>query len=352
MNFDEKLLQIKDKYKELEKQLMGTFDDPKEMAKVSKEYSDLKEVVVLIDDYLKTEDNMKQAEEMMKDSSLKEMAEMEYYECKDKLPEIEKQIKIALLPKDEADDKNAILEIRAGTGGDEAAIFAGDLFNMYKCYAELKGWNLEVISYHENEAGGFKEIISNITGRGVFGRLKFESGAHRVQRVPETESQGRVHTSAATVAVMPEAEEVDIEILDKDLRIDTYRASGAGGQHVNKTDSAIRITHIPTNTVVQCQDERSQFKNKERAMKMLRSKLYEAQREKIESERAGLRKSQVGTGDRSDKIRTYNYPQNRVTDHRVNLTLYKLDYVMRGEALDEVIDKLITEDQIQRLSEL
>ncbi|MBR4315778.1 MAG: PCRF domain-containing protein, partial [Alphaproteobacteria bacterium] len=218
--------------------------------------------------------------------------------------------------------------------------------------AELKGWKLEVISYHENEAGGFKEIISNITGKGVFGRLKFESGAHRVQRVPETESQGRVHTSAATVAVMPEAEEIDIEILDKDLRIDTYRASGAGGQHVNKTDSAIRITHIPTNTVVQCQDERSQFKNKERAMKMLRSKLYEAQREKIDSERAGLRKSQVGSGDRSDKIRTYNYPQNRVTDHRVNLTLYKLDYVMRGEALDEVIDKLITEDQIQRLSEL
>ena len=352
MNFDEKLLQIKDKYKELEQQLMGTFDDPKDMAKVSKEYSDLKEVVVLIDDYLKTEDNMKQAEEMMKDSSLKEMAETEFYECKEKLPEIEKQIKIALLPKDEADDKNAILEIRAGTGGDEAAIFAGDLFNMYKCYAELKGWNLEVISYHENEAGGFKEIISNISGRGVFGRLKFESGAHRVQRVPETESQGRVHTSAATVAVMPEAEEVDIEILDKDLRIDTYRASGAGGQHVNKTDSAIRITHIPTNTVVQCQDERSQFKNKERAMKMLRSKLYEAQREKIDSERAGLRKSQVGTGDRSDKIRTYNYPQNRVTDHRVNLTLYKLDYVMRGEALDEIIDKLITEDQLQRLSEL
>ena len=352
MNFDEKLLQIKDKYKELEQQLMGTFDDPKDMAKLSKEYSDLKEVVALIDDYLKTEDNMNQAEEMMKDDSLKEMAEVEYYECKEKLPEIEKQIKIALLPKDEADDKNAILEIRAGTGGDEAAIFAGDLFNMYKCYAELKGWNLEVISYHENEAGGFKEIISNITGRGVFGRLKFESGAHRVQRVPETESQGRVHTSAATVAVMPEAEEIDIEILDKDLRIDTYRASGAGGQHVNKTDSAIRITHIPTNTVVQCQDERSQFKNKERAMKMLRSKLYEAQREKIDSERAGLRKSQVGTGDRSDKIRTYNYPQNRVTDHRVNLTLYKLDYVMRGEALDEVIDKLITEDQIQRLSEL
>ena len=352
MIFEEKLLQLKDKYKELEQQLMGTFDDAKEMAKLSKEYSDLKEVVVLIDDYLKTKDNMLQAEEMMKDSSLKEIAETEYYDCKEKLPDIEQKIKIALLPKDEADDKNAILEIRAGTGGDEAAIFAGDLFNMYKYYTELKGWKLEVISYHENEAGGFKEIISNITGHGVFGRLKFESGAHRVQRIPETESQGRVHTSAATVAVMPEAEEVDIEILDKDLRIDTYRASGAGGQHVNKTDSAIRITHIPTNTVVQCQDERSQFKNKERAMKMLRSKLYEAQREKLDTERAGLRKSQVGSGDRSDKIRTYNYPQNRVTDHRVNLTLYKLDYVMKGEALDEIIDKLITEDQIQKLSEV
>ncbi len=352
MIFEEKLLQLKDKYKELEQQLMGTFDDAKEMAKLSKEYSDLKEVVVLIDDYLKTKDNMLQAEEMMKDSSLKEIAETEYYDCKEKLPDIEQKIKIALLPKDEADNKNAILEIRAGTGGDEAAIFAGDLFNMYKYYTELKGWKLEVISYHENEAGGFKEIISNITGHGVFGRLKFESGAHRVQRIPETESQGRVHTSAATVAVMPEAEEVDIEILDKDLRIDTYRASGAGGQHVNKTDSAIRITHIPTNTVVQCQDERSQFKNKERAMKMLRSKLYEAQREKLDTERAGLRKSQVGSGDRSDKIRTYNYPQNRVTDHRVNLTLYKLDYVMKGEALDEIIDKLITEDQIQKLSEV
>ena len=352
MNFEEKLLQLKDKYKELENQLMGTFDDPKEMAKVSKEYSDLKPVIELADLYLKTQDDMSQAEEMMKDASLKEMAEVEYYECKDKLVDIEQQIKIALIPKDEADSKNAILEIRAGTGGDEAAIFAGDLFNMYKCYAELKGWKLEVISYHENEAGGFKEIISNISGNGVFGRLKFESGAHRVQRVPETESQGRVHTSAATVAVMPEAEDIDIEILDKDLRIDTYRASGAGGQHVNKTDSAIRITHIPTGTVVQCQDERSQFKNKDRAMKMLRSRLYEAQRQKQESERAGLRKSQVGSGDRSDKIRTYNYPQNRVTDHRVNLTLYKLDYIMRGEALDEVIDKLITEDQIQKLADM
>ena len=350
MNFEDKLKQLKSKFVSLEKQLMGNFSDNSEFVKISKEYSDLKEVVVLIDNYLKILDNMKQAEEMMQDASLKEIAETEYYDCKSKLPDLEQQIKISLLPKDEADDKNVILEIRAGTGGDEAAIFAGDLFQMYKYYAELKKWQFEIMDYHESEAGGFKEIIVNVVGKGAFGRLKFESGAHRVQRVPETESQGRVHTSAATVAVMPEAEDIDIEILDKDLRIDTYRASGAGGQHVNKTDSAIRITHIPTNTVVQCQDERSQFKNKERAMKMLRSKLYEVQRQKNDAERAGLRKSQVGTGDRSDKIRTYNYPQNRLTDHRINLTLYKLDYVMKGEALDEVIDKLITEEQIEKLA--
>ncbi|MDR2098917.1 MAG: peptide chain release factor 1 [Rickettsiales bacterium] len=352
MNFEEKLLQIKEKYFELEKSLMGTFSDPREMAKISKEYSNLKPVVALVDDYLKSMDNMGQAGEMMKDPSMKELAEAEYYEMKERLSEIGNKIKIALLPKDEADERAAILEIRAGTGGDEAAIFAGDLFDMYKAYAERKGWKMEVIDYHENEAGGFKEIISSVAGPGAFGRLKFESGAHRVQRVPETESQGRVHTSAATVAVMPEAEDVDVEINPSDLRIDTYRASGAGGQHVNKTDSAIRITHIPTNTVVQCQDERSQLKNKDRAMKMLRARLYDAKRRKLDEERAGMRKSQVGTGDRSDKIRTYNYPQNRVTDHRVNLTLYKLDYVMLGEALDEIIDKLVTEDQLRKLSEV
>ena len=350
MDFDDKLKQLQDKYNLLEDKISKGFSDNKEFVKISKEYSDLKEVILLINDYFKAKDNLVQAEEMMKDDDLKDIAETEYYELKEKIKELEYNIKLALLPKDEADDKNAILEIRAGTGGDEAAIFAGDLFNMYKYYAELKKWNFEVISYHDNEAGGFKEVIINISGKGVFGRLKFESGAHRVQRVPETESQGRVHTSAATVAVMPEAEEVDVVILDKDLRIDTYRASGAGGQHVNKTDSAIRITHIPTNTVVQCQDERSQFKNKERAMKMLRSKIYENQRQQKDNERASLRKSQVGTGDRSDKIRTYNYPQNRLTDHRINLTLYKLDYVMKGEALDEVIDKLVTDEQIQKLA--
>ena len=352
MDFKEKLLQLKDKYFDLESKLTNIIEDRNLFIKISKEYSDLKPIIVLIDEYLKFIDNMEQAEEMLKDSSLKELAEEEYFHCKEQLPIMEQQIKLALLPKDIADSKNAILEIRAGTGGDEAAIFAGDLFNMYKSYAELKNWNFEVMDYHENEAGGFKEIITNISGSGAFGRLKFESGVHRVQRVPETESQGRVHTSAATVAVMPEAEEIDIEILDKDLRIDTYRASGAGGQHVNKTDSAIRITHIPTNTVVQCQDERSQFKNKDRAMKMLRSKLYEMQRLKTDKERADLRKSQVGTGDRSDKIRTYNFPQNRLTDHRINLTLYKLDYIMRGEALDEVIDKLITDDQLKQLSDI
>ena len=350
MDFDDKLKQLQNKYSFLEKEIAKGFSDNKEFVKISKEYSDLKDVIVLINNYFKTKNDIAQAKEMMSDNDLKDVAEAEYYELKEKIEKLEYSIKIALLPKDEADDKNAILEIRAGTGGDEAAIFAGDLFNMYKCYAELKNWTFEVISYHDNEAGGFKEVIINISGNGVFGRLKFESGAHRVQRVPETESQGRVHTSAATVAVMPEAEDVDVIILDKDLRIDTYRASGAGGQHVNKTDSAIRITHIPTNTVVQCQDERSQFKNKERAMKMLRSKIYEHQRQEKDNERANLRKSQVGSGDRSDKIRTYNYPQNRLTDHRVNLTLYKLDYVMKGEALDEVIDKLITEEQIQKLA--
>ncbi len=255
------------------------------------------------------------------------------------------------MKKDESDEKNAIIEIRAGTGGDEAALFAADLFRMYQRYAEQHNWKFEPIEINETGIGGYKEASANITGKGVFARLKFESGVHRVQRVPETESQGRVHTSAATVAVLPEAEEVDIQIDAKDLRIDTYRAQGAGGQHVNKTDSAIRITHLPTNIVVQCQDGKSQHKNRAQAMKMLRSKLYEAEREEKDSARAADRKNQVGSGDRSERIRTYNYPQGRITDHRINLTLYKLDKVMEGD-LDDVIDALLTEDQVARLAEI
>jgi peptide chain release factor 1 len=350
MNLPDKLKQLMDKHAALEARFAEPGLDHKEIAALSKEHSDMKPVIELAGAYFKTLDDMAQAEEILKDPAMRELAEAEFYECKARLPIIEQDIKLALLPKDEADDKAAILEIRAGTGGDEAALFALDLFNMYKAYAALNKWGFELIDMHENEAGGFKEAIINISGRGVFGRLKFESGAHRVQRVPETESQGRVHTSAATVAVMPEAEEIDVDINPSDLRIDTYRASGAGGQHVNKTDSAIRITHVPSGVVVQCQDERSQFKNKDKAMKMLRSKLYEAKRVAQDSARASARKEMVGTGDRSDKIRTYNYPQNRVTDHRIGLTLYKLDYVMIGEALDEIIDALALDDQMKKLA--
>ena len=258
----------------------------------------------------------------------------------------------ALLPKDAADEKNAILEIRAGTGGDEAALFAGNLFAMYQKYAQLQGWKFEVMEVSENEIGGYKEAIAEITGRGVFARMKFESGVHRVQRVPETESQGRIHTSAATVAVLPEAEDVDIKIEDSDLRIDVYRSSGAGGQHVNTTDSAVRITHLPTGTVVTQQDEKSQHKNRAKAMKILRARLYDAERQRMDSERAASRKGQVGSGDRSERIRTYNFPQGRVTDHRVNVTLYKIDKVMTGEALDEILDALISEDEAERLATL
>ena len=268
------------------------------------------------------------------------------------MPELEHKIKILLIPKDEADEKNAILEIRAGTGGDEAALFAADLYRMYEHYAAIKGWKFEAEEINDTGIGGFKEAIARITGKDVFSRLKFESGVHRVQRVPETEASGRIHTSAATVAVLPEAEEVDVKIDEKDLRIDTYRSSGAGGQHVNKTDSAIRITHIPTGLVAECQEERSQFKNKDKAMSRLRSMLYDMERRAKDEARAANRKSQVGSGDRSERIRTYNFPQGRVTDHRINLTLYKIDQVMNGVALDEIIEALITEDQLNRLAEI
>ena len=285
------------------------------------------------------------------DGEMKALAEEELHGLKQKLPELEQQVKVALLPKDEADERNAILEVRAGTGGEEAALFAAALFRMYTRYAEGHGWRVEILSISETGLGGYKEASMEITGRNVFARLKFESGVHRVQRVPETEASGRIHTSAATVAVLPEAEEVDIHIDEKELRIDVFRASGPGGQSVNTTDSAVRITHLPTGLVVQQQDEKSQHKNKAKALKVLRARLYEMERARRDAERAATRKSQVGSGDRSERIRTYNFPQGRVTDHRINLTLYKIDKVVSGEALDEIIDALTAEDQAARLAE-
>ena len=270
-------------------------------------------------------------------------------ELDERIEHLSEKVRLLLLPKDAADEKSAILEIRAGTGGDEAALFAGDLFRMYQRYADLHGWRVEVLSESEGEAGGYKEIIANVTGKGVFARLKFESGVHRVQRVPATEASGRIHTSAATVAVLPEAEDVDIDIRPEDIRIDTMRASGAGGQHANTTDSAVRITHLPTGIVVTA-SSRSQHQNRAQAMQVLRARLYELEREKVAGERAAARKVQVGSGDRSERIRTYNFPQGRVTDHRINLTLYKLEQVLSGEALDEMIEALITEHQAELLA--
>jgi peptide chain release factor 1 len=293
-------------------------------------------------------------EAMLADSALdpdmRALAEAEIGEARERLERAEKALQLALLPKDEADEKGVILEVRAGTGGDEAALFAGDLFRAYQKYAALKGWRVELVSESPGALGGFKEIVAEIQGRGVYGRLKFESGVHRVQRVPETETQGRIHTSAATVAVLPQAEDVDITIDDKDLNIETMRSGGAGGQHVNKTESAIRITHIPSGIVVMMQEERSQHRNKAKAMSLLRSRLYDAERQRLDQERSADRKSQVGSGDRSERIRTYNFPQGRVTDHRINLTLYKLDRVMEGE-FDEIIDGLLTDHQQKLLAQ-
>ena len=281
---------------------------------------------------------------------MRALAEQEFLACKERMPELEHRLKVLLLPKDEDDDRGVILEVRAGTGGDEAALFAANLVRMYQRYAELKRWKFELLQVSETDLGGFKEAVASIAGRGAFARLKFESGVHRVQRVPETESSGRIHTSAATVAVLPEAEEVDIQVEGKDLRIDIFRASGPGGQSVNTTDSAVRITHLPTGIVVQQQDEKSQHKNKAKAMKVLRARLYDHERALRDAERAAERKGQVGSGDRSERVRTYNYPQGRVTDHRIGLTLYKLEKVIAGEALDEVIEALIAEDQASRLA--
>lgn len=326
-----------------------------EFVKSSKELAELTPVVEVAEELLRAEQEKKDLEEMSKDGSdpeMKKMAQDELLALETKIPELEKRIKILLLPKDEADEKNAILEIRAGTGGDEAALFGATLLRMYQRYAEVQGWRVEILEMSETDLGGVKECIATITGKNVFSRLKFESGVHRVQRVPETETQGRVHTSAATVAVLPEAEEIDIHIEEKDLRIDVFRSSGPGGQSVNTTDSAVRITHLPTGLVVQQQDEKSQHKNKAKALKILRSRLYDLEREKAMAERSQNRKSQVGSGDRSERIRTYNFPQGRLTDHRINLTLYKLEQILNGEALDEVVQALITEDQAERLSSL
>ena len=328
--------------------------DQNQFRELSREYSQLEPVVNCYQDYASAKDNLKSAEEMLADDDpdMREMAVEEKVEASDQIETLEVELQKLLLPKDPHDSSNIFLEVRAGTGGDEAAIFAGDLFRMYSRYAEERKWRVEIMSQNEGEHGGYKEIIARIIGDGAFSRLKFESGAHRVQRVPETESQGRVHTSAATVAIMPEVEDVEqIEINPADLRVDTYRASGAGGQHVNKTDSAVRLTHIPTGTVVECQDERSQHKNKARAMSLLQSRIMDAEVEKQRKEEAQTRKSLVGSGDRSERIRTYNCPQGRITDHRINLTLYKLDDFMQGD-LDQVIDPLINEYQAEHLASL
>ncbi|MCB9964360.1 MAG: peptide chain release factor 1 [Rhodospirillales bacterium] len=353
MSFLKKLAPLKARHEELASLMAQPDLTGDKFVKLSKEYADLSPIVAVLDTYEKALREQDDLKDLLKDPDMKDMAQEESLRLNKLIPELEHQIKLALIPKDEADTKNAILEIRAGTGGDEAALFAADLYGMYKGYATTMGWQMSLIEASESEIGGYKQISCEIKGSNVFSKLKFESGAHRVQRVPKTETQGRIHTSAATVAVLPEAEEVDIQIDEaRDLRIDTYRSQGAGGQHVNTTDSAVRITHIPTGIVVEMQDERSQHKNRAKAMTILRSRLYEQKWREQQEVRAADRKSQVGTGDRSERIRTYNFPQGRVTDHRINLTLYKLDDVISGMALGEIIDSLIAEDQASQLAEI
>jgi peptide chain release factor 1 len=348
----DKLEEVEKKYNELNKKISDpdVIADQENWRKYMKELSLMTDVVNKYIEYKNVKSAMEEAKEMMEDKDMKDIAEEEFYECREKLVVMEDELKILLLPKDVNDDHNVIIEIRGGAGGEEAALFAHNLYRMYTMYAELKRWQVEVIDLNSTGIGGVKEVSFMIKGKGAYSKLKFESGVHRVQRVPETETSGRIHTSTVTVAVLPEVEDVEVEINQNDLRIDTYRASGAGGQHVNKTDSAIRITHMPTGFVVACQNERSQTQNKESAMKMLRSKLYEYMQEKQNSEVAKKRKLQVGSGDRSEKIRTYNYSQNRVTDHRINFTIYQLESFLNGN-LDDMIEALRTADRAERLTE-
>lgn len=345
-----RLEQVVDRFDEVEAR-MGVASDPDEIVALSKEHSELKPVADKARELMQARTDFSDAETMMEgdDPDMAELAREEYYDLKERIPELESEVQILLLPKDADDDANAVIEVRAGTGGDEAALFAGDLFRMYQRYAQLQGWSMSVISASEGDAGGYKEIIADISGDGVFGKLKFESGVHRVQRVPKTESSGRIHTSAATVAVLPAPENVDIDVKQEDIRIDTMRSSGAGGQHVNTTDSAVRITHLPTGIVV-TSSEKSQHANRAKAMEVLKVRLYEKEREEKDAARAEARKSQVGSGDRSEKIRTYNFPENRVSDHRIKLTLHKMDTVLAGDDLSEMISALLAEDQAVRLA--
>ena len=349
-----KLDQILDRFSALEAEMATGEASGEDFVRMSKEYADLEPVAKSVTELRAVEQEIADLNEVVEaneDAELVEMAQSELRDLKSTLSEYEGKVAIMLLPKDAADERNVILEVRAGTGGDEAALFAGHLFRMYQRYAAIRGWKVEIMSANESGVGGYKEIVANISGAGPYAALKFESGVHRVQRVPETETQGRIHTSAATVAVLPEAEEVDVQIEAKDLRIDVFRASGPGGQSVNTTDSAVRIVHLPTNTTVIQQDEKSQLKNKEKAMKVLKARLFEQERLRIADERSEARRGQVGSGDRSERIRTYNFPQGRVTDHRINLTLYKLDQVMEGAGLQELIDALTNEHQAALLAQ-
>jgi peptide chain release factor 1 len=346
----ERLQQITHRFAELEARMASGQLEGEAFVKASRDYAELEPVAKVAAEVIAIREEIGGLQEMLADPEMKAMAEEELAELKKRLPEAEHELAIAMLPKDEADQRPAMLEIRAGTGGDEAALFAGDLYRMYERFAAEQGWKVEPVSMNASDAGGFKEIVANVTGQGVFAKLKWESGVHRVQRVPVTESGGRIHTSAATVAVLPEPTEVDVQINDNDLKIDIYRASGAGGQHVNTTDSAVRITHLPTGLVVIQQDERSQHKNRAKAMQVLRARLYEKMREEAQGEEAEARRAMVGSGDRSERIRTYNFPQGRVTDHRIGLTLHKLDEVLAGQALGEIVDALTAEDEAKRLA--